>query len=94
MVSGRRTTYAPEPCLISISPIRDRLRSAWLTVGRLAPNRSARSRSAGSRAPSAMPSLMIRPRIWPARLSDRRTAATGSIPGSSTGRGRGAAAIR
>ena len=73
IVSGRRTTSAPDPTAVSTSPIRDRARSAWLTVGRLAPNRSARSRSGGSRAPSAMSSLMMR---RGSARRDRRTAAS------------------
>ena len=88
MTSGRRTTYAPEPCRISTRPIRDRLRSAWLTVGRLAPKRSASSRSGGSRAPAPICSLMIRFRICPATESARRAVLTGPIPASSTASGR------
>src|SRR5580700_8628658 len=88
MTSGRRTTYAPEPCRISTRPIRDRLRNAWLTVGRLAPKRSASSRSGGSRAPAPICSLTIRFRICSATESARRAVLTGPIPASSTASGR------
>ena len=87
MTSGRRTTYAPEPCRISTRPIRDRLRSAWLTVA-AGPEAQRQFALGGSRAPAPICSLMIRFRICSATESARRAVLTGPIPASTTASGR------
>ena len=60
------------------------MRSAWLTMGRLAPKRSARSRSEGSRAPSASCSRTISRRISSATSSETRGTDTGRLPSLAT----------
>src|SRR5262245_33463747 len=63
-------------------------------MGRLTPNSSARSRSGGSRSPSARRSRVIRTRIWSATCSETRREETGWIPARSAAGPRSASVPR